>query len=217
MLCPACYFPFSPDVMWYDNDMIWYDVILYDMILCDVIWYDMTWYYVIWYNMIWYENDMIRYDTIRNDMMWYDMIWYDMVWYDVIWYDMIWYDIWYDLFSFSLIISLCLVFRIAAIFSGVEWIQSTSPSAMVDSRTINSAISLVAATFGYQTIEFQEKAITFFSQTLLPYSAKQQRWLSINLSINQSINSNELLQYHMTTVSLSLSFPSQLCHLFIYL
>ena len=53
--------------------------------------------------------------------------------------------------------------------------QTSSPSAMVDFRTINSAIALVAATFGYQTIEFQEKAITFFSQTLLPYFGKQQR------------------------------------------
>ena len=57
----------------------------------------------------------------------------------------------------------------------MEWVQTSSPSAMVDSRTINSAIALVAATFGYQTIEFQEKAITFFSQTLLPYFGKQQR------------------------------------------
>ena len=203
--------------------MIWCDMIRYDIIWWNIMWYDIIWYDMktIWYDMIWYDTiwyDMIRYDVIRYDTIWYDMIRYGMIWwYDIMWYDMMWYDIWYDLFSFSLIISLCLVFRIAAIFSGVEWIQSTSPSAMVDSRTINSAISLVAATFGYQTIEFQEKAITFFSQTLLPYSAKQQRWLSINLSINQSINSNELLQYYMTTVSLSLSFPSQLCHLFIYL
>ena len=67
------------------------------------------------------------------------------------------------------------VHRVAAVFPGVQWIQTSSPSAMVDSRTINTAISLVAVTFGYQTIEFQEKAIQFFSQTLLPMFAKQQR------------------------------------------
>jgi hypothetical protein len=65
--------------------------------------------------------------------------------------------------------------RVAAVFPGVQWIQTSSPSAMVDSRTINTSISLVAVTFGYQTIEFQEKAIQFFSQTLLPMFAKQQR------------------------------------------
>lgn len=69
----------------------------------------------------------------------------------------------------------CSVLRVAAVYTGVHWIQTSCPTAMVDSRTINTAISLVAATFGYQTVEFQEKAIQFFSQTMTPYFAKQQR------------------------------------------
>ena len=54
---------------WYDDDIIWSDMIRYDM-----IWYEwMVWYDLIWcdnvnandnddYGMTWYDND--------NDMIW---------------------------------------------------------------------------------------------------------------------------------------------------
>ena len=41
------------DTIWYDNDIIWYD-----MMSCDIIWYDydMAWYDIILYDMIWYDH-----------------------------------------------------------------------------------------------------------------------------------------------------------------
>jgi hypothetical protein len=56
--------------------------------------------------------------------------------------------------------------RVVSDFPGVQWIQTSSPSASTDTRTINTAISLVANTFGYQSIEFQEKALQLFTQVI---------------------------------------------------
>ena len=39
----------SYDMIWYDNDMKWYNMILYDMMW---LWYDMIWYDMIWDDMI---------------------------------------------------------------------------------------------------------------------------------------------------------------------
>lgn len=47
-----------------------------------------------------------------------------------------------------------------------DWCEPTSPCAFIDSRTVDSAISLVAATFSSQSDEFQDKAIELCTQIL---------------------------------------------------
>lgn len=57
-------------------------------------------------------------------------------------------------------------FARGALFSS-EWIEPLSPCAFIDSRTVDAAISLVGATFGSQSEEFQDKAIELCSQILV--------------------------------------------------
>ena len=60
------------------------------------------------------------------------------------------------------------VARLIADFPGVQWIQSAAPCFQVDARTVNASISLLAATFGFQTLEYQEKAMQLFTQAIAP-------------------------------------------------
>lgn len=48
----------------------------------------------------------------------------------------------------------------------VEWSQPAAPVAQIDSRTINASIALLAATFGHQDNECQEKAVQLCSQAM---------------------------------------------------
>lgn len=48
-----------------------------------------------------------------------------------------------------------------------DWNEPLSPCAFIDSRTVDAALSLIGATFGSQSAEFQDKAIELCSQILL--------------------------------------------------
>jgi hypothetical protein len=48
-----------------------------------------------------------------------------------------------------------------------DWSEPLSPCAFIDSRTVDAALSLIGATFGSQSGEFQDKAIELCSQILL--------------------------------------------------
>ncbi len=50
-----------------------------------------------------------------------------------------------------------------------DWIEPSPPCAFIDSRTVDASIALIAATFGHQTNEYQEKAIQLCSQAILQY------------------------------------------------
>jgi hypothetical protein len=58
--------------------------------------------------------------------------------------------------------------KLIADFPGVQWIQSAAPCSQVDARTVNASISLLAATFGFQSLEYQEKAMQLFTQAIAP-------------------------------------------------
>lgn len=57
--------------------------------------------------------------------------------------------------------------RFVAEYPTVRWVQTATPSVSTDARAVNAAILLLASTFGYQSIEYQEKAMLFFSQTMM--------------------------------------------------
>lgn len=50
-----------------------------------------------------------------------------------------------------------------------EWMEPSPPCAFIDSRTVDASIALLAATFGHQTNEYQDKAIQLCSQALTQY------------------------------------------------
>jgi hypothetical protein len=50
-----------------------------------------------------------------------------------------------------------------------DWMEPSPPCAFIDSRTIDAAISLIAATFGHQSNDYQEKAIQLCSQAIAQY------------------------------------------------
>ena len=60
-------------------------------------------------------------------------------------------------------------------YPSVRWIQTVAASVATDTRAVNAAVILLASTFGYQTIEYQEKAVQFFSQTMLSITAAPQK------------------------------------------
>jgi hypothetical protein len=47
-----------------------------------------------------------------------------------------------------------------------DWMEPSPPCAFIDSRTVDASIALLAATFGHQTNEYQDKAIQLCSQAL---------------------------------------------------
>lgn len=47
-----------------------------------------------------------------------------------------------------------------------DWVEPSPPCAFIDSRTVDASIALIAATFGHQTNEYQEKAIQLCSQAI---------------------------------------------------
>lgn len=57
-------------------------------------------------------------------------------------------------------------FRGGSLYSN-DWIEPLSPCAFIDSRTVDAALSLVGATFGSQSDEFQGKAIELCAQILV--------------------------------------------------
>ena len=50
-----------------------------------------------------------------------------------------------------------------------DWMEPSPPCAFIDSRTIDASISLIAATFGHQSNDYQEKAIQLCSQAISQY------------------------------------------------
>lgn len=50
-----------------------------------------------------------------------------------------------------------------------DWMEPSPPCAFIDSRTIDASISLIAATFGHQSNDYQEKAIQLCSQAIAQY------------------------------------------------
>jgi hypothetical protein len=53
---------------------------------------------------------------------------------------------------------------------GLDWSRPRAPCFLIDSRTIDAAIGVVATTFGHQTIEFQEKCVNLCVQMLTQLS-----------------------------------------------
>ena len=51
-------------------------------------------------------------------------------------------------------------------FPTVEWIQTAAQTSITELRSINAAILLISSTFGYQNMEYQEKAMMLFTQTV---------------------------------------------------
>jgi len=47
-----------------------------------------------------------------------------------------------------------------------DWMEPSPPVAFIDSRTVDASIALVAATFGHQTNDYQEKAVQLCSQAM---------------------------------------------------
>ena len=50
-----------------------------------------------------------------------------------------------------------------------DWMEPSPPCAFIDSRTIDASIALIAATFGHQSNDYQEKAIQLCSQAVAQY------------------------------------------------
>jgi hypothetical protein len=50
-----------------------------------------------------------------------------------------------------------------------DWMEPTPPCAFIDSRTVDASVALIAATFGHQTNEYQEKAVQLCSQAMAQY------------------------------------------------
>ena len=73
--------------------------------------------------------------------------------------------------------------RVVAEYPSVKWIQTSAPSVASDTRAINAAILLLASTFGYQSIEYQEKALQFFSQTMLSITGSGTKASSTSMSV----------------------------------
>ena len=49
------------------------------------------------------------------------------------------------------------------------WAEPSPPCAHIESRTVDASIALLAATFGHQTNEYQEKAMQLFSQAVAQF------------------------------------------------
>jgi hypothetical protein len=63
-----------------------------------------------------------------------------------------------------------------------DWMEPSPPCAFIDSRTVDASIALLAATFGHQTNEYQDKAIQLCSQALAQYLSMKSSSMSSTTS-----------------------------------
>jgi hypothetical protein len=71
-----------------------------------------------------------------------------------------------------------------------DWMEPSPPCAFIDSRIVDASIALLAATFGHQTNEYQDKAIQLCSQALAQYLSMKSSNLSSS-SLGLFVNDEE--------------------------
>jgi hypothetical protein len=72
-----------------------------------------------------------------------------------------------------------------------DWMEPSPPCAFIDSRTVDASIALLAATFGHQTNEYQDKAIQLCSQALAQYLTMKSSTSSASSALGLFTNDDE--------------------------